>query len=320
MKSVVNSLRIFEEIARRQPVNLTTLAAVTALPYATVHRSVYALRQAGWVRPDALSPKSWRVSGRAESLFGRPSSQLIDVARPILTVLRDNTNESVSLSVLDGNDIEIVFHLDGNQSLRVVNVVGVRAPAHASAVGKSLIALLPAATRRTIAGGGLRTYTETTITDPDAFLEELEAVRVNGYAVMLGEWEPTVSSVAAAVTGPANVPIAGIGVSGPTERFTDRTIKEIAQQVCTAASSITERLAEVETAERSGLPLLEDVVGGPGYSGGHSTVSGRIESTDPEGDTLAATAATAATATTATTATRAGSAGKEGLHSDDSRR
>jgi IclR family acetate operon transcriptional repressor len=231
MSTVVTSLRVFEEIARRQPVRQAAIAFHAGISPATVHRAVQALYEAGWIlptdgiaklprgRPAETSEHAWVVSSRISALLGNRYAHLLSAARPVIDHVREMCNESVSLSVLEGNDVVIIDHLDSEEPLRVVAAIGYRVPAHTAAVGKAILARLPTYQQELFINRQLQTFTESTITDPDQFRAELEEVRRRGYATMKGEYDSSISSVGAAVLNDRDEPIAGVGISGPTERY-----------------------------------------------------------------------------------------------------
>ena len=67
-------------------------------------------------------------------------------------------------------------------------------------------------------GEGLRRYTETTITDLGTLTSELAGIRAHGYAVSVGEMEPSLFGVSAAVRDPRDRPIAVLSIWGPRDR------------------------------------------------------------------------------------------------------
>ena len=109
---------------------------------------------------------------------------LLDVAMPTLRRLTEETGRTARLGVLDDGYVVVIGRVDGPGFIQVQSHVGRRELPHCSALGKSILALLPEDTVREIASRtGLAARTPHTITTVDALLEELRVARERGYAV-----------------------------------------------------------------------------------------------------------------------------------------
>ena len=139
MRSVRIALSIFESVARAQPVALTDIAIDLRLPVTTVHRSLAALADAGWIRQVQPS-KRWVVADRIEHVVGRRFAMVADQARPALNDLRTSTGESSMFAVVDGDHMVVVVAVDSTQALRVVGNEGSRHPLHRLSTGKAVLA------------------------------------------------------------------------------------------------------------------------------------------------------------------------------------
>jgi DNA-binding IclR family transcriptional regulator len=117
-----------------------------------------------------------------------------------------------------------VIYLEKLGGLHAIGImssrVGGRAPSHCTGLGKLLLAYeKPDSVAAYFKEHGLRRYTDTTITDLDALLCELEAVRGQGFAFDHGEHENEVRCVAAPVFNASGSAVAAISVSGPYARL-----------------------------------------------------------------------------------------------------
>ncbi len=243
MKTVLTTLKIFEVIAQEQPINQARIGSTLGLPQPTVHRSLASLVSAGWIVPTDGNTKPQR--GRPSGAFGRtyvvarklgilltPSSNtIVQVLRPYLEKLRDDTGESISFSVLEASGIVILEHLESPHSLRVANIVGMRAPVHASAVGKAILSTMSDNDRSKLLARTLTTYTETTITNPTELETELRDIQMKGYAVMRGEWEPSIYSIGTSLDIGVQDFKAGVGISGPLQRFNQQSAQLFAEKL-----------------------------------------------------------------------------------------
>ena len=111
--------------------------------------------------------------------------------------------QTARVAVLDGLDVLYLARYDGAQPIRLTANIGDRFPAHCTATGKALLALMdPRALDERLRGHQrLVALTEKSITDPAALRVELDAVRDRGYAVDDEETTPGVTWLAIAVPG-----------------------------------------------------------------------------------------------------------------------
>ncbi|MFJ4183933.1 IclR family transcriptional regulator [Kitasatospora sp. NPDC089509] len=223
MQSVLNALRVLEEVAARQPIGVAELARVMELPKSSVQRALQTLHAAGWLGPADGTPTRWQVTAKALQIGRQATGELglRDAAVPVMEELRRETGETIHLAVPEGGRVILVERLETSQPVRIVLPLGQDLPAHASANGKAVLAASPPEVLERYLADGLARYTDTTITEPRSLLEELAEVRRRGYATNGGEWRSDVSAVAAAVIGRLGVPVASLSVNVPASRATD---------------------------------------------------------------------------------------------------
>ncbi|WBB57828.1 IclR family transcriptional regulator [Streptomyces sp. WMMC500] len=223
MQSVLNALRVLEEVAARQPVGVADLARALEMPKSSVQRALVTLHGAGWIRQAGEASTRWAVTTKALHVGRQATSELSlrDAAVPIMEELRGRTDETVHLTIPEGGDrVVLIERLQTSKPVRIVMPLGMNLSLHASANGKAVLANSPAEAIERYVGEGLARYTEATIVDPARLAAELAAVRDRGYAVNSGEWRADVSAVAAAVMGDSALPVASISVNVPTSRMT----------------------------------------------------------------------------------------------------
>jgi len=161
------------------------------------------------------------------------------LALPVMRELRDVTGQTVNLGVLDGRDIVVVAVVPAASALPPPLRVGARLPAHATAMGKALLAFSghDVITRNTAEGFERRT--SNTITDASVLVHELGEVRMRGAAIDREECLVGVSGVASPVLGPTGAPTAAISAGGPTAGF---LIDAVVPAVRAAAMTLSRRL------------------------------------------------------------------------------
>lgn len=141
--------------------------------------------------------------------------------------------------MLDGADVVYLDKLESSHPIRLTSMVGGRNPAHATAVGKALLAWTYA-TDDAIRGwleriGSLRGRTPNTITDEQGLVREMARIRADGYARDMEESELGVRCVAVPVFLGRTIPDAAISVSAPRDRLPATRIRGVARALLTAA-------------------------------------------------------------------------------------
>ena len=197
---------------------LSEVATASGLPLPTVHRLMRTLVNRGYVRQEAS--RRYTLGSRLIWL-GETSSRLLGTwLRPFLAQLVRETGETANLAMLDGDEVVYLAQVPSPHSMRMFTEPGRRVRMHSTAVGKVLLAQLPAEQARSLLERvDMPASTPTTITDPDVLLAHLEVIRKQGYAVDEGEQEIGVRCFAVAVPD-APAPLA-ISTSGPQARMTD---------------------------------------------------------------------------------------------------
>jgi IclR family acetate operon transcriptional repressor len=244
MRNVLNALQVLEEVAARQPVGVGELARVLGIPKSSVQRALVTLNTAGWIRPASGEVTRWVMTTKALAVGGRASGDLglRDAAVPIMEELRRRTEETIHLTVPEDNKVVLIERLETAKPLRISMALGHALPLHASANGKAILATSAPAVVERLLADPLPSYTDTTITDPDALRADLAATRERGFAVNHGEWRSDVGSIAAAVLISPDTPIASLSVNIPMSRLTEEAQAVHGSAVTEAARTLSARL------------------------------------------------------------------------------
>ena len=161
-------------------------------------------------------------------------------ALPVMSELRDATGQTVNLAVLEGTDVVFVAIVRGEPTSRPLARIGGRLPAHATALGKAILAFSPQSVIERIIQGGLEVRTPQTISEPSALLRELMDIRRIGVATEKEECANDRACAASPILGHGGAPIAAISVSGSVSNVVpDR----IAPAVRAAAITLSRRMA-----------------------------------------------------------------------------
>ena len=244
MSTAMTALRVLDEVAEMQPIGVTAIAERMKMPKSSAQRALKALEAAGWIR-QTTKGRGWVLSTKAIDVAQRVAADLgvREVAREVLTELRDTTGESVHLAIREGREVVIVDVVETVNPTRIYIPLGTRSPLHAAATGKVLLAHLPAPHRAEILSSGLEKLTESTVTDPVKLEAELAALRAtDSVAVVKGELRADIASVAVPVFSPTGIPLCAISVFVPMYRFPDDGGASFAEELQKAARSIAQKL------------------------------------------------------------------------------
>ena len=231
-----------------QGISIRDLSEKIKLPKGTTHRLISSLAYFGYARQDSKT-RNYFLGFKLVELSNLLLSQL-DLrkeAEPFLRDLAERTKETVHMVFLDRGEIVYIdkVELDHNPSgLRMASRVGLRNPAHSSAVGKVLLSHLDEEELNLlIKEKGLPKRTENTITDPIQLKEHLKAVRTQGCAVDDEENERGIRCVAAPIYNETGKAVAAVSISVPAFRVTKKVVQEtLKKEVMETAFKISERL------------------------------------------------------------------------------
>jgi len=243
--SVDNALRLLMLFRGQPRVRLSDASAHLGVAHSTAHRLMAMLAYHGFVRQEPESRAY--VAGPALVEIGLAAVRQIDIrghARPVLEDLARSLGETAHLAVLEGANVRYLDAVESARALRVASRTGSALAAHCTASGKALLAELPDAEISALFAGqkALTALTERSISTRSGLLAELREVRRRGYAVNREESEEGVASVAVAVRGPQQVPVAALVVSAPVSRMTGEKAAGIAAQLRERADWLEARL------------------------------------------------------------------------------
>ena len=190
-----------------------------------------------WVDPQTRQPV-YNTMDPAYHYIGHKTAALAGTSPRMLLA---ETNETVHLSVLSGDEVIYIDKLDSPEPVRAYSVIGGRAPAYCVATGKALLAWREQPAVQLMTVRPLQVYTPTTLADTSALAMELDRVRQQGYAVNRGEWRASVWGIAAPVFDERQRVVAALGISGPAERIRARGVKRLAELVVQAARQASSR-------------------------------------------------------------------------------
>jgi len=203
-----------------EPASLKALSKVTGLHPSTAHRILAAMTHSRLVeRCDAgtygLGIRFLELGNIVKARFN-----LRDIAVPFMQNLHETIGEAINLGIRDGDEIIYLERTSSGRSLvRVVYLVGARAPLHLTSLGKLFLAAdTPADVRAYAERTKLPGKTPHSLTTLEQLEKELETIRRDDIAYDNEEAEIGLRCVAAPIRNDEGTLVAGLSISAPTER------------------------------------------------------------------------------------------------------
>ena len=229
--TLAKGLTILDWLARQpQPSRVVDVAATFGLARSNAHRTLQTLVHCGWAVQDAPT-SAYRASLKLFELGALvdASSDLKTRLHPVLAGLAAACGETIHLAVLDGAEIVYLDKFDSPLPVAAYSRIGGRAPAYCVASGKALLAALrhdAAALQARL--GTLVAHTPHSLIDLSSLVDELERTRRQGYAENREEWRLGVCGLGAPVFNALGEPVAAVGMSVPSIRFSKAQVRQFA--------------------------------------------------------------------------------------------
>lgn len=232
-------LRAFD--ADNAELTLTDVAKLTGLSRATARRFLLTLVELGYLRTDG---KRFALTSRVLDLGYRYLSSLTlpQLVQPHLEQLSRTVGESTSASILEGTDIVYVARVPVQRIMTVTIGIGTRFPAYATSMGRAMLAGLPPAERSAHLPGELTAFTDRTLITRDSLDAQLDRVAAQGWALVDGELERGLRSLAVPVRGRDRV-VAAINVAGRADGDPAEHVARLLPELRIAAGAIEHDLA-----------------------------------------------------------------------------
>lgn len=239
--SASHVLHLLRFLGERGVLRVADAADLLGMARSTAHRLLTTLTAHGFAQQDRANGP-YRPGPLLTDL-GRAAIDRLDLrgtVRPALEELRERTQETVSLALLEGATIRFIDCLEGQRTVRVGSRTGVVLPAHCTAAGKAMLAELSALELgRRYPRDQLTTRTLASVHTEPQLQQEIERIREAGYALNIEEVEEGICAVAASLPKLTTSPLAAIAVVVPAQRmFHAEAGHALAPAVLDAAHSI----------------------------------------------------------------------------------
>ncbi|MGO4712838.1 IclR family transcriptional regulator [Bradyrhizobium sp. 2TAF24] len=252
--AVEKAIKLLRHISEGESVaNLSHTASALRINRTTLMRLIASLEAGRFIekKPYGLGYQigPGLIGVAAQTFLSRDLNQ---TALPYLITLSEEFGLSTHLGILEGRDVLYLLrqvpHVFRASAVRV----GSRLPAHATSMGRIMLAYLPEAQLRALFdGAALEAATEQTVTTIDDLVAETRAARQAGLAWSHSSYEAGVDSCAAPIFDHSGLVVAAINITGPESAFSIQGGKRarISEALRRAALNISERLGYVPPAE-----------------------------------------------------------------------
>jgi DNA-binding IclR family transcriptional regulator len=244
---------IIRSFGSGRSLTITEVAQVADLPLSTTHRLVHEL--AAWGILTRRNDARYEIMLPSIS-WGRPDcpSGLRRVAAPAIQDLSAATKSGVRLGVFDGLQVMYVEKAYGGQPLSEFSTAATL-PAHATALGRVLLAYSPPETVDDVVRHGLRAYTASTVATAARLRHVLKVTRLRGMAMVSGELLPGHCAVAVPVFGPGGEIAASLEVR---LRDSPSDVASTLPALTVAARGLSRDLGRIDITSAPGGPVARN--------------------------------------------------------------
>ncbi len=216
------------------------VASLSRLPVSTVHRFLANLVTAGYLNRDRDGNHHLGIACFA---IGQAAAGQLDIRRlslPYLQELNRQTRETIHLTVRHVFSAVYVEKLDSPEPLRIHSRIGAAVPLYCTAVGKVMLAYMPAdELDRILPELELKRLTPNAVGSLQELKTELYRVRKNGYACDMEEHELHIRCVAAPIWDHTGSVQSSLSITAPTVRMPVTRLRQLAPLIQAAGLQIS---------------------------------------------------------------------------------
>ncbi len=243
VKSARRTIELIEAFARTNVwLSPSDLHQHMGFPRSSLHALLHTLLEAGWLELDAASNR-YRLGVRAlicgTAYLDR--DPVVPYATEELEKIRGETGWTTHFARRNGAEVVYLETREAKRSTHLISRVGRTLPAHATALGKALLAELTQEEMAQLLPPELPALTAHTITDHEVLYEACALSRERGYAAEVEEGTEGVRCVAAVI--PYRIPgTDAISCSMPTEQATDADAARVGELLAETADALGRKL------------------------------------------------------------------------------
>jgi len=256
VEALSKGIAILESFDSQHPeMTLSDVARRVGLSPAAARRSLITLQALGYVGQNNkrfhLRPK---VLGLGSAFYF--SARVDEILQPELRRLVEVFGDASSIGTLQGHDVLYIAHHSEQRARRPSAVVGARYPAHATSLGRVLLAGLPPEEfecyLRAVEPVAL---TRKTVVDKGELRALVEEVREQNYSTTVDQLDYGITAIAVPIRGPSGRPIGALNSSGYTGLLTaEDLVDNRLQELRISAARLGETISR--------YPVMQSMMGG----------------------------------------------------------
>lgn len=226
-----------------EPLPVSVLTARLGIPKSTAYELVRTMTELSVLEGNS---EGTVFLGRKLFELGMAYKGHIDLMKEggrIVKELRDETGETIQMSVLENDMMLVLLKEEGSRPIRIISRVGSRVPINWAAAGRLLVSDFDDETlRASLSRSITKSPTGKAAVDIDELIEQIRTARTRGFATELGEVNEHAGCVAAPVIDASGRCIATISAVAPEQRLRDENRLRLIEAVTTAARALSRRL------------------------------------------------------------------------------
>ena len=247
VKSLAKAMTVIEYLSRHPDgVPLQEIANITGINKTSVHRMLATFEEMGYVS-QIPSNKEYKLTLKLLHLgHSALSSDVIGTTRPILTTLMTDLNETINFISREGDKIVFRDKLEPQYSpFRTRTFIGLYSEMYCAAAGKCFLAFSTKEDQENHWHRNqalIKRFTDNTIVDKALFMQELEKVKQQGFALDNEENEAGISCTAVPIFDNSGIPAYAVSISTLTPRLKNMGAEELAARIKKTTEQIEQKL------------------------------------------------------------------------------
>ncbi|WP_320034331.1 IclR family transcriptional regulator [Halarcobacter sp.] len=229
LKSLSKGLQVYKEIVNYgKPISATLLCDRLSINKSTMSRILQTLKDEEYIlyldNSNEILPKN------LENIESKKTriELLIQKTKPLLEEIYEETKECSYLGIIDNNKLLYLNQIDySNREIKTRNSVGLQAPLHTNALGKSILAF----GNYSLDNLKLEPYTNNTITDLKSFKKTIDEVLINGYSIDNSEYQDNMRCVGVPIFNHENILVGAVGISGTKDRLSFEKLNQLGKDI-----------------------------------------------------------------------------------------
>ncbi len=237
-------MEVLELISERSDgYTLSDISTKLKIPKGTLFPIIRTLQDEQYIRKEESSSR-YMLGIKSYELGNKFIEQvnILDEVKQLVKRVVNNCNETCHFAIRDGKDVVYLLKEESPEPIRMVSSIGMRLPAHSTAIGKALLSECDELEIRTLYSDGLAQITQNTITDIDELCRQINLIKTEKLAYETEESSLNVTCIAVPIEKEGDV-VAAISVSVPIFRAGKEKMDEI-KKILLETKVLAERLVE----------------------------------------------------------------------------